>query len=58
VPAGCEESLAKAMLEILKDKEKAEHMGSAAREFALQHLDISQCASKFISLYEKIAATN
>jgi glycosyltransferase involved in cell wall biosynthesis len=54
VPPGDADALADALARLLGDRDLAERMGCAGREFALRHFNEDAYADNFIRLYERI----
>ncbi len=54
VPPSDADQLAQALLRLLQNKNLAEEMGRAGREFALTHFNPSTYADRFLILYEKL----
>jgi glycosyltransferase involved in cell wall biosynthesis len=56
VPPGDEDALAQGLLHLLQNRESAEQMGMAGREFALKHLNQNDYIDKIIRLYQKLCS--
>ena len=54
VPPGDVDALAEALIRCLSEVELVESMGRAAREFALQNLDLPSFARKFLMIYDSV----
>jgi len=54
VPPGDVDALAEAIKHILQDRELAEQMGQAGREYALENFDREIYTDKILQLYESI----
>ena len=54
VPPGNEKALAEALFLLLRNRELAEQMGNAGREFALVHFNQEAYVNKILRLYERI----
>ncbi len=54
VPPGDEKALAEALLRLLQNRDLAEQMGKAGREFAMVHFDQETYVKKILQLYDKI----
>lgn len=55
VPPNDPGRLAEALVTILGDRERAETLGVAGRDWALDRLSIEACADQFLTLYQEIA---
>ncbi len=55
VPPGSPERIAQAVLEILRDREKAREMGRTAREFIKNNFSMQQMARETLEVYRKVA---
>jgi glycosyltransferase involved in cell wall biosynthesis len=56
VPPGDENALAEALICLLGNKNKAEEMGNAGRQFALVHFEFESYLDKILLLYRQIVA--
>jgi glycosyltransferase involved in cell wall biosynthesis len=55
VPPGDNAALAKAMVELLVDREKRQRMGSEARSFIMESYELSNTAEEYIKLWKQAA---
>ena len=58
VPPSNSEALAKRIIELLDDPERARRIGRAARDEVIKEFSVEQMVSKTVALYREILATD